>query len=48
MKNIDLKKISTENQNRRTKSIDRVSTLKMVKMLNREDKQVPKAISKVT
>ena len=44
---IDLTKISTEQRNENTKSIDSVSTVEMLTILNKEDQSVPIAISKV-
>lgn len=41
---MDLSKISTEQRNTRTKSIDKISTLAMVKLINSEDKKVAEAV----
>ncbi|GAA0732350.1 N-acetylmuramic acid 6-phosphate etherase [Clostridium oceanicum] len=46
MKNIDLKSLTTESRNSNTLDIDTISTLEMVKKINKEDKEVPKAIEK--
>ncbi|WP_200789756.1 N-acetylmuramic acid 6-phosphate etherase [Clostridium fallax] len=43
-KNIDLNKLTTEKRNKNTLNIDRVSTLEMVKIINKEDGKVAKAI----
>ena len=41
---INMKKIITEGTNKKTKNIDIVSTLKLVEMINNEDKYVAKAV----
>lgn len=45
---MDLKKIATEQRNPNTMNIDRLSTLDMVKLINREDCRVAEAVSLVT
>ena len=40
------KKIITEGSNKKTRNIDIVSTLKLVEMINNEDKIVAKAVGK--
>lgn len=42
---MDLTKLTTESRNLDTLDIDRVSTLEMMRMLNREDMKVPQAVS---
>ena len=44
---IDLTKLTTEQQNPRTKTIDEVSALEIVKLINAEDQTVPKAVKKI-
>ena len=44
---LDLKKITTEGRNERTKNIDAVDTLTLVKLINDEDKTVPLAVEKI-
>ena len=44
---IDLTKLTTEQQNPRTKSIDEASALEIVKLINTEDQTVPKAVKKI-
>jgi len=43
---IDVKKIGTEQRNPRTKNIDQVETIEIVRMINEEDKTVPFAVEK--
>jgi len=43
---IDISKISTEKRNKKTKNIDLVSTIEMLRLLNDEDKTVPLAVEK--
>ncbi|MBP1919852.1 N-acetylmuramic acid 6-phosphate etherase [Youngiibacter multivorans] len=43
---MDLTKLTTESRNLDTLDIDRVSTLEMMRMLNREDMKVPLAVAK--
>ena len=43
---IDLTKLTTEQQNPRTKTIDEASALEIVKLINAEDQTVPKAVKK--
>ncbi len=43
---MDLTKLTTESRNLDTLDIDRVSTLEMMRMLNREDMKVPVAVAK--
>lgn len=43
---MDLTKLTTESRNLDTLEIDRVSTLEMMRMLNREDMKVPVAVAK--
>lgn len=43
---IDLTKIATEKNNSATKQIDKLSTIKMLKVINDEDKKVAQAIEK--
>lgn len=43
---IDISKISTEKRNKKTKNIDIVSTVEMLRLLNDEDKTVPLAVEK--
>ena len=45
---VELKSIATEQRNPNTTHIDTLSTLDMVKLINREDHQVAEAVSKVT
>ena len=45
---IDLNKIGTEKRNENTMNIDKLSTLEMVQLINREDQAVIDAIEKVT
>ena len=44
---IDLTKLTTEQQNPRTKNIDGATALEIVKMINEEDQTVPKAVKKI-
>ena len=44
---IDLTKLTTEQQNPKTKSIDEASALEIVKLINAEDQTVPKAVKKI-
>lgn len=44
MDRLKLKNLTTESRNENTLNIDKVSTLKMVKMINDEDKKVAKAV----
>ena len=44
---IDLTKLTTEQQNPRTKTIDEASALEIVKLINAEDQTVPKAVKKI-
>jgi N-acetylmuramic acid 6-phosphate etherase len=44
---IELNKIATEQRNERSKNIDKVSTLEMLKIINEEDKKVTVAIAKI-
>jgi N-acetylmuramic acid 6-phosphate etherase len=44
---IDLTKLTTEQQNPRTKTIDEASALEIVKLINAEDQSVPKAVKKI-
>lgn len=44
MDKLNLSKLTTESRNQNTLNIDKVSTLKMVKMINEEDKKVANAI----
>ena len=44
---IDLTKLTTEQQNPKTKTIDEASALEIVKMINAEDQTVPKAVKKI-
>ena len=44
---IDLTKLTTEQQNPRTKAIDEASALEIVKMINREDQTVAKAVRNI-
>ena len=44
---IDLTKLTTEQQNPRTKTIDEASALEIVKLINTEDQTVPKAVKKI-
>lgn len=41
---MNLKKLCTEKRNENSKSIDRVSTLEMIKIINAEDKKVPYSV----
>ena len=45
---VELKKIATEQRNQNTMNIDTLSTLDMVKLINREDYKVAEAVSLVT
>ena len=45
---VELKKIATEQRNPDTMDIDKLSTLDMVKLINREDHKVAEAVSLVT
>ena len=45
---VELKKIATEQQNADTMNIDTLSTLDMVRLINREDHKVAEAVSLVT
>ncbi|MBW4828990.1 MAG: N-acetylmuramic acid 6-phosphate etherase [Clostridiaceae bacterium] len=47
MPTMDLNKLITEGINENTQSIDKVSTLEMIKMINEEDKKVALAIEEV-
>ena len=44
---IDLTKLTTEQQNPKTKGIDEASALEIVKLINAEDQTVPKAVKKI-
>lgn len=44
---IDLTKLTTEQQNPKTKTIDEASALEIVKLINAEDQTVPKAVKKI-
>lgn len=44
MDKLNLSKLTTESRNQNTLNIDKVSTLEMVKMINKEDKKVANAI----
>ena len=44
---IDLTKLTTEQQNPKTKAIDEASALEIVKLINAEDHTVPKAVKKI-
>ena len=44
---IDLTKLTTEQQNPKTKAIDEASALEIVKLINAEDQTVPKAVKKI-
>jgi len=44
---IDLAKLTTEQQNPKTKNIDESSALEIVKLINAEDQTVPKAVKKI-
>ena len=44
---IDLTKLTTEQRNPHTKTIDEVSALEIVKLINAEDQAVPKAVKKI-
>lgn len=44
---VDIKSISTEQRNKRTKNMDVSSTFEILKMINEEDKKVPLAIEPV-
>ncbi|MBR0293227.1 MAG: N-acetylmuramic acid 6-phosphate etherase [Acidaminococcaceae bacterium] len=44
---IDLTKLTTEQQNPRTKTIDEASALEIMKLINAEDQTVPKAVKKI-
>ena len=45
---VELQKIATEQRNENTMNIDTLSTLEMVKLINREDHRVAEAVSLVT
>ena len=45
---VELQKIATEQRNPNTMNIDTLSTLEMVKLINREDHRVAEAVSEVT
>ena len=45
---VELRKIATEQRNENTMNIDTLSTLEMVKLINREDHRVAEAVSEVT
>ena len=45
---VELKKIATEQRNTDTMNIDTLSTLDMIKLINREDRKVAEAVSLVT
>ncbi|CAM4334058.1 N-acetylmuramic acid 6-phosphate etherase [Erysipelothrix inopinata] len=45
---VDLSKIGTEQQNQNTLNIDKLSTLEMVQLINREDQAVIDAVEKAT
>ncbi len=45
---VELKKIATEQRNPNTMNIDTLSTLDMVRLINREDHRVAEAVSEVT
>ena len=45
---VELQKIATEQRNENTMNIDTLSTLEMVKLINREDHRVAEAVSEVT
>ena len=45
-KQVDISKISTEQRNPRTKNIDTLPTIEMLRLFNNEDKLVPLAIEK--
>lgn len=45
---VELKKIATEQRNPNTMNIDTLSTLEMVKLINREDHHVAEAVALVT
>ena len=44
---IDWTKLTTEQQNPKTKAIDEASALEIVKLINAEDQTVPKAVKKI-
>ena len=44
---IDLTKLTTEQQNPKTKSIDEASAREIVKLINAEDHTVPKAVKRI-
>lgn len=44
---LDLAKLTTEQQNPRTRAIDEASALEIVKLINAEDQTVPKAVKKI-
>jgi N-acetylmuramic acid 6-phosphate etherase len=44
---MQLKKLTTERRNRATENLDRMSTLELVTLMNREDASVPRAIKRV-
>lgn len=44
---LDLTKLTTEQQNPKTNTIDEASALKIVKLINAEDQTVPKAVRKI-
>ena len=45
---VELKKIATEQRNPDTMNIDQLSTLDMVKLINKEDHKVAEAVALVT
>ena len=45
---VELKKIATEQRNPNTMNIDSLSTLEMIRLINREDHRVAEAVSQVT
>ena len=45
---VELQKIATEQRNPNTMNIDTLSTLDMVKLINREDHRVADAVGEVT
>lgn len=45
---VELEQIATEQRNEATRNIDRLSTLEMVKLINREDHRVAEAVAGVT
>ena len=42
--NVDLDRIKTEDRNRNSMNIDRLSTIDMVRLINAEDKKVADAV----